>query len=149
MTTIEHVRGRAAEVLRAAAHGRRDAERALVQSEGDGARVALAAVEGLETLSETVAGVREDLPAGLRDVLDLAARASWERLEAAGIRLDGQAGEEVDLARHRVVKTVAAAGRPAGTVASVVTPGVTFQGRRVRDAVVCAVEGKGHGAHRD
>jgi molecular chaperone GrpE (heat shock protein) len=149
MTGIEHVRRRAAEVLRVAAHGRRDAERALQESETDAARVVLAAVEGLETLSETVAGVRGDLPPGLREVLDLAARASWERLEAAGIRLDGQAGESVDLSRHRVVKTVAAPGREAGTVASVVTPGVTFRGRRMRDAVVCAVEGKGHGAHRD
>ena len=46
------------------------------------------------------------------------------------------------------MKTVAA-GRP-GTVAEVITPGVTFAGVRIRDAMVwVAGEGKGHGADRD
>jgi molecular chaperone GrpE (heat shock protein) len=45
-------------------------------------------------------------------------------------------GEAVDLSRHRVVKTVPAGGAAAGTVAAVVAPGVTFNGRRLRDALV-------------
>jgi len=134
---IEQVRHRAAEVLKAASRAHRDAERALGECASDLSQMALAAVEGLETLSEAVAGVQGDLPDSVKSVLDLSARAAWERLEAAGIRLDGRVGETVDLARHRVVKTVA--GRAAGTVASVVTPGVTLHGRRIRDAVVCVV----------
>jgi molecular chaperone GrpE (heat shock protein) len=135
---MEEVRQRAAEVLRAASRAHREAERALDACTSDLSQMALAAVEGLEALSEAVVAVQGDLPESVRAVLDLSARAAWERLEAAGIRLDGRVGEPVDLARHRVVKTVA--GRAPGTVASVVTPGVILHGRRLRDAVVCVVE---------
>jgi molecular chaperone GrpE (heat shock protein) len=140
MERIEHVRRRAAEVLKAASHAGRDARRALDACSQDLSQMALAAVEALETLGDAVSGVQGELAPGVATVLDLSARAAWERLEGAGIRLDGRVGEPVDLARHRVVKTVAG-GLP-GTVASVVTPGVILQGRRIRDAVVCAVDRK-------
>ncbi|HEX6739146.1 MAG TPA: hypothetical protein VF310_12780 [Vicinamibacteria bacterium] len=137
MGGIDQVRRRAAEVLKAASHAHRDARRALDACSRDLSQMALAAVEALETLGDAVSGVEDDLPSAVRGVLELSARAAWERLEAAGIRLDGRPGEPVDLSRHRVVKTVSA-GIP-GTVASVVTPGVTLQGQRIRDAVICAV----------
>jgi molecular chaperone GrpE (heat shock protein) len=136
---IEQVRTRAAEVLKAASRSHREAARALAECAGDLSRMALAAVEGLETLSDAVSGLQGELPGPLQSALDLSARAAWERLEAAGIQLDGRIGEKIDLGRHRVLKTVA--GRAPGTVASVVTPGVTFQGKRIREAAVCAVEG--------
>jgi molecular chaperone GrpE (heat shock protein) len=140
MDHIEEVRGRAAEVLKAASRAQRETQRALDACSSDLSGMALAAVEGLETLSEAVAGVQAELPPGVAAVLDLSARAAWERLEAAGIVLDGTVGEPLDLSRHRVVKT--AAGGTPGTVAAVVTPGVILHGRRIRDAVVCAVEGR-------
>jgi molecular chaperone GrpE (heat shock protein) len=148
MDAIEELRARAAEVLRAASSSRRDSERAQLQSSSDLTRVALAAVEGLEALTDALDGLQAELPDTVRESVRLSARAAWERLEAAGIVLDGRVGEAVDLARHRVMKTVAT-GTP-GTVAAVVTPGVTFAGTRVRDAVVWAVgEREGHGTHRD
>jgi molecular chaperone GrpE (heat shock protein) len=148
MDTIEELRSRAAEVLRAASQGRRDSERARQQSDGDLARVALAAVEGLEALTDTLDSLQAELPESARETVRLSARAAWERLEAAGIVLDGRVGEPVDLVRHRVMKTVAK-GTP-GTVAAVITPGVTFAGTRVRDAMVWAVgEPEAHGTDRD
>jgi molecular chaperone GrpE (heat shock protein) len=136
MDMIEQLRERASEVLRAATAGRREAERAQQQASGDLARLALAAVEALETVADTLEGVQDELPAGVRELVRLSSRAAWERLEAAGIVLDGRAGEPLDLARHRVLKTVA--GGPPGTVAAVITPGVVFAGTRVRDAVVAS-----------
>jgi molecular chaperone GrpE (heat shock protein) len=148
MDTIAELRARAADVLRAVSLGRRDSERARQQSSSDLTRVALAAVEGLEALTEALDGLQAELPESARETLRLSARAAWERLEAAGIALDGRAGEPLDLSRHRVLKTVPR-GTP-GTVAAVVTPGVTFAGARVRDAVVWAVgEPEGHATHRD
>ena len=138
MDALDEVRARAAEVLRAASAGRRESERARQQSSGDLARVALAAVEGLESLTDALDGLADELPAGARELVRISARAAWERLEAAGIVLDGRVGEPVDLTRHRVMKTIAQ-GVP-GRVASVITPGVTFAGARVREAVVWAGE---------
>jgi len=150
MSATEELRARAAEVLRSAADQRRAAERALQQRTDDLARVALAAVEGLETLTDALDGVRDEMPQGVRDLLRLSARAAWERLGAAGIALDGAVGEKVDLARHRVVKTVPPEAGAPGTVASVVTPGLTLGGTRLREALVWVVgERKGHGANRD
>ena len=138
MEGIEQVRSRAAEVLKAASRTQREAQRALDDCAGELSRVVLAAVEGLEALADAVSALQGELPAPVQGALEASARAAWERLEASGIRLDGRIGEAVDLARHRVVKTLA--GHEPGKVASVVTPGVTFQGRRIRDAVVCVGE---------
>jgi len=143
------LRARASEVLRAASAERRAAERARDQSKGDLTRVLRATVEGLEALTDAIEGVQADLPAGVRDVLRLSARAAWERLQGAGVALDGAVGEPLDLARHRVTRTVAGSGRP-GTVAALIAPGVTFEGTRIREAVVGVVgEGKGDGTGRD
>lgn len=137
MDSIEELRARASEVLRAATAERREAERAQRQSHADLARVALAAVEALETLADALDGVRNELPPGVQELVRLSSRAAWERLEGAGIVLDGRAGEPVDLARHRVLKTVA--GGVPGTVAAVIAPGVRFAGSRLRDALVTSV----------
>ena len=145
MDAIEELRARAADVLRAASSSRRDSERARLQSSSDLARVARAAVESLEALTDALDGLGGELPESARELVRLSSRAAWERLEAAGVVLDGRVGEPLDLTRHRVMKTVAQ-GTP-GTVAAVITPGVTFAGARVREAVVWAV-GE-HGSHRD
>ena len=145
----DQLRDRAAEVLRAASAERREAQRAQQQAAGDLSRVVLAAVEGLEALTDALDGVQNELPPALRDLLGLSASAAWERLEGAGVTLDGRVGEPVDLTRHRVAKTVPGEGAP-GSVAAVVTPGVTFNGRRVRDALVwVAGERKVDGKNRD
>jgi molecular chaperone GrpE (heat shock protein) len=61
--------------------------------------------------------------------------AARQRLEQAGIRLDGAPGEPLDLARHRVVKSRrAAVGQP--TVRTVIRSGVTVGDVRVRPAEV-------------
>jgi ABC-type transporter Mla subunit MlaD len=134
MESMQELRERAAEVLRAATAERREAEKVQRQAQADLAGVALAAVEALETLADALDGVQDELPAGVRDLVRLSTRAAWERLEAAGIVLDGRAGEPLDLGRHRVLKTVP--GALPGTVAAVIAPGVRFAGTRVRDAVV-------------
>ena len=141
MDVIEQVRSHAAEALKAEAHAHRDAERALAECTGELSRLALAAVEGLETLSDALSGLQGELPEALRSTLEVSTRAAWERLEAAGLQLDGRIGETLDLTRHRVLKAVA--GGAPGTVAAVVTPGVTFQGRRIREAVVWVIDGAG------
>jgi len=150
MDAIQQLRARAADILRSASASRRDSERAQEKAAGALARVALAAVFGLEALTDALDALQADLPDGAREIVRLSSRAAWERLESAGIVLDGRVGEPLDLARHRVMKTVASAdGRP-GTVSAVITPGVTFDGLRIRDALVWVVgERKGHGADRD
>ena len=79
MDAIEQVRARAADVLRAASASHRDSERARQQSSSDLARVALAAVEGLESLTDALSGLQAELPEGVRDVVHLSARASTSR----------------------------------------------------------------------
>src|SRR5688572_15370283 len=106
MDPIEQLRVRAAEVLRSAAADRREGERALQRCTSDLRRVVLAAVEGLETLADALEGLQAELPPDVRELVRISSQASWERLEAAGIVLDGRQGEPLDLARHRVLKTV-------------------------------------------
>jgi molecular chaperone GrpE (heat shock protein) len=136
MDPLELLRARASEVLRAATAERRAAERERQQARAELGRVALAAVEALETVADTLEGLRDELPANVRELVALSSKAAWERLEAAGITRDGREGEPLDLTRHRVLKTVAGA-RP-GAVAAVLTPGITLGGARLRDAVVSA-----------
>lgn len=150
MSSIEEVRASAATVLREATLARREAERALQDRTNALGRVALAAVEALESLTDALAGLEDDLPEAVRETLRLCARAGWERLEAAGIVLDGRVGEPLDLSRHRVLKQVARPDAPAETVVSVIAPGVTLDGTRVRAAAVWIAAGKeAHGPHRD
>jgi molecular chaperone GrpE (heat shock protein) len=119
-----------AALLRAATLQRREAEKALATATGDVGSVVLAAVESLETLADSIAAL--DVPEALRPTLRITEQAAWERLTAAGVELDGAPGEDVDLARHRVVKE--RGGRD--VVQDVLARGVTFRGRRIRVAMV-------------
>lgn len=96
----------------------------------------LAAVEAQELLSDAVAQYGAELPSQTRRALDLIRQAAVERLERAGISLDGAVGETVDLGRHRIVKAKRRAGLAAPQVAVVVRNGVSVGGARVRDAEV-------------
>jgi molecular chaperone GrpE (heat shock protein) len=150
VSSIEDVRASAATVLRGATLARREAERSLQDRTNTLGRVALAAVEALESVTDALAGLADDLPEGARDTLRLSAHAGWERLEAAGLVLDGRVGEPLDLSRHRVLKEVARPDAAPRTVVSVIVPGVTLGGARVRDAAVWIAAGKeAHGPHRD
>ena len=135
----EQLREKAAEMLRVAVREAREAEQALSLCSADQGALALASVESLETLADTVTAFLPQMPESLRASLDLAIRAAWERLQAVGVERDGVVGEPVDLGRHRVVKSSpgGSAGAPE-IVASVLASGVTFKGRRVRAAAVSA-----------
>ena len=137
LTQADALREKAAEILRAAVRETREAERALSACSADQGALALASVESLETLADTVTAFLPQMPEALRSSLQLAIRASWERLQAAGLERDGAVGEPVDLARHRVIKTAAGASARQ-VVASVLATGILFKGRRVRVATVSA-----------
>ena len=136
--STEALREKAALVLKAAVRETRDAERARSACEADLGALALASTESLETLAETVTAFLPQMPEALRASLEVAIRASWERLQKAGVERDGAVGEPIDLERHRVVKSVGAETRGHEVVVSVLAAGITFKGRRIREAVVSA-----------
>lgn len=148
MPPSDDLREKAASVLRAAAHERREAERALTACTSDLDALATASVESLETLADTVEAFLPQMPDVVRPPLEVSLRAAWERLQAAGIQRDGAVGEAVDLTRHRVVKAMGGDnGRE--VVHGVLAAGITFKGRRIREAVVSTTrKGEAGGAHR-
>jgi molecular chaperone GrpE (heat shock protein) len=142
----DELREKAAEILRAAVREMRDAERALSECSADRGALVLSAVEGLETLADTVSALLPQIPEALRAPLELSIRAAWERLQAAGIERDGVVGEPVDLARHRVIKSSGAGAGGPQVVAAVLAAGITLKGRRVRPAAVSAIREGADGA---
>jgi molecular chaperone GrpE (heat shock protein) len=135
---MEAVRAAAREALSESAQARRESAKARDEARQDLLRLALSAVEGLEALAGTAAGSLDALPPEVRETVGIAEQAAWERLESAGVRLDGEAGEAVDLSRHRVVKRLGRDGDGHDVVAEVVSRGVLFRGTRLRPAVVVA-----------
>ena len=145
----DELREKAAEMLRAAVHEAREAERALSVCAAEQGALVLASVESLETLADTVTAFLPQMPDALRAPLELAIRASWERLQAAGVQRDGVVGEPVDLGRHRVIKSSGGGVGGPEIVACVLASGITFKGRRIRVAAVSASRGEGSdGARR-
>ena len=144
MQQVEQVRTVGAQMLREIVQERRKSERALSRCSQDLTRLVLAGVEGLEMLGDTIEAFGGELTASSRDAVQVATQAAWERLRAAGVGLDGTVGEPVDLVRHRVARTrpVGTEGAPAAVVLAVMSPGITFAGARVREAVVCASRGE-------
>jgi molecular chaperone GrpE (heat shock protein) len=143
----EAARAAAREALRESARARRESTKAGDESREHLLRLALAAVEGLEALAETAAACAEELPQEARETVGVAVLSAWERLAAAGVRLDGEVGEAVDLARHRVVKRLGPSGPGSDVVAEVVSRGALINGTRMRAAAV-AVR-RTNGTHRD
>jgi molecular chaperone GrpE (heat shock protein) len=124
------------EMFRDMARRHRDAAREL-QSRTDGLHhLGLAAVEAHELLADAVAQYGTELSEGARHALELVRQAAVERLERAGVRLDGAVGETLDLSRHRVLKARRRAGVDRPRVATVVRAGVRVDGARVRPAEV-------------
>jgi molecular chaperone GrpE (heat shock protein) len=142
----DDLREKAAEILRAAVRETREAERALSECTADRGALALASVESLETLADTVTALLPQVPEALRAPLELSIRAAWERLQAAGIERDGAVGEPVDLTRHRVIKSSGAGTGGPQVVAAVLAAGITLKGRRVRAAAVSAIREGADGA---
>jgi molecular chaperone GrpE (heat shock protein) len=128
------------EMFREMARLHRDAARDLASQRRALHDLGLAAVEAQELLGDAVEQYGADLPADARRALEIIRLAAVERLERAGVRLDGAAGEALDLARHRVVKARRRPGLAAARVASVVRPGVSVGGARVREAEVVIEE---------
>lgn len=145
---IEAARAAARDALRESVEARRESARARDESRSDLARLAVSAVEGVETLAETASAYLDALPSEAREAVSIAVQSAWERLESAGVSLDGEAGEEVDLGRHRVVKRLGPEGGGNDVVAEVVSRGVLFRGTRVRTAAVVAKREGTDGAHR-
>jgi molecular chaperone GrpE (heat shock protein) len=149
LDSIAHVRSSAAEVLRSAAQARRQADQTLGRRTEELLAVVRAAVESLETLGHTVDAYLPQLDETARQTIHLAGTAAWERLARAGITLDGVVGESVDLTRHRVARRRRSGG-PDGSVLDVLSPGILFQEKRVREALVCVSHGvEGDAANRD
>jgi molecular chaperone GrpE (heat shock protein) len=127
-------RGR--EMFRDMAQRHREAARDLASQRKTLHELGLAAVEAHELLGDAVDQYAEDLPAEAREALDLVRRAARERLERAGLRLDGLAGEALDLSRHRVVKSRRRTGIDGPRVTTVVRGGVLLGETRLRAADV-------------
>lgn len=127
-------RGR--EMFRDMAGRHRDATRDLASQRKALQELALAAVEAHELLGDAVSQYGADLPEDARRALDLVRRSAQERLERAGLRLDGTAGEALDLSRHRVVKTRRRAGLDRPRVTGVMRSGVLLGETRLRVAEV-------------
>ncbi|HEY7410710.1 MAG TPA: hypothetical protein VII13_08220 [Vicinamibacteria bacterium] len=125
MTGEGDAQGRARDLVRAYARDRQALRRDLAEARRERDRALLAAVEGLELLR------------GAAGDEAVAWDAVRERLDSAGVVLDGEAGEEIDLARHRVIQERRVPGRE-GRVVAVVSAGVVLNGRRLREAVVVA-----------
>jgi molecular chaperone GrpE (heat shock protein) len=144
---IEAARAAARDALRESAQARRESAKAGDEAREDLVRLAVSAVEGLETLAETAAGSLDALTPEAREAVGIAVQAAWERLESAGVSLDGEAGEAVDLSRHRVVKRLGPDGGGSDVVAEVVSRGILFKGARVRAAAVVARRTDGANRH--
>ena len=150
LDSLARVRRAAAEVLRSAATDRRQSDQTLGKRTEELLTVVRSAVESLETLGHTVNAYLPQLDERAREAVALADAAARERLARAGITLDGVVGEPLDLARHRVARRRHAAGQPGRRVLDVLSPGVLFQGNRVREAAVCVSQGdEGDAANRD
>lgn len=127
-------RGR--EMFRDMARRHHDATRDLASQRKTLHELALAAVEAHELLGDAVSQYGADLPEDARQALDLVRQAARERLERAGLRLDGAVGETLDLSRHRVLKTRRRAGLDWPRVTTVVRSGVLLGETRLRVAEV-------------
>ena len=144
------VRQRAQDLLRLLAAERKRADASGQRSRSELAAVVLAAVEGIEALTDLVGAVEGGLPEESARALRTAAEGAWERLELAGVARDGAVGEVVDVARHKVVKRRASDSVPPNTVVQVLSPGIVFAKERLRDAaVVVSKREGGHAANRD
>jgi molecular chaperone GrpE (heat shock protein) len=127
-------RGR--EMFRELAQRHRETARDLASHRKSLHELGLAAVEAHELLGDAVAQYGADLPDETRQALDLVRQAAVERLERAGVHMDGAVGETLDLSRHRVLKTRRRAGLDWPRVTTVVRAGVSVDGVRVRAAEV-------------
>jgi hypothetical protein len=145
---VEAALAAARDTLREAAQARRESARERDESRRELIRLVAAAVEGLETLAEVAGAHLPELPEEAQSAVSIAVEGAWERLLSAGVLLDGEAGEAMDLRRHRVVKRLGADGIGNDVVAEVVSRGVVFRGTRVRPAAVVARKEGTDGAHR-
>jgi molecular chaperone GrpE (heat shock protein) len=139
----DDVLDRGREMFREMARRHRDAARDVASRRRALHELGLAAVEAMELLSDAVEQYGADLPADARRELGLVREAALERLERAGVRLDGAVGEALDLSRHRVIKARRRPDVAAPRVAAVVRAGVRVGGDRVRDAEVVVDEPEG------
>jgi molecular chaperone GrpE (heat shock protein) len=113
-------------------------------------RLALASVEALELVADTISGFHGALDANAQQALEGALAAASEKLRQADIEQDGVVGETIEPSKHRVVKSAAPTGRLPNRVTAIWRPGVRFKGQRIRQAEVAAeyVEGI-DGTNRD
>jgi molecular chaperone GrpE (heat shock protein) len=136
----DDVMDRGREMFRELAQRHRDAARDLASHRKSLHELGLAAAEAHELLADAVAQYGADLPDDARQAVDLVRQAAVERLERAGVRLDGAVGEALDLSRHRVLKTRRRAGLDRPRVTTVVRAGISVDGVRVRAAEVVIEE---------
>ena len=143
-------RDRARDLVRSLARERQGVASDLHRCRADLEAAVLAAVEGLEALGGIVEAFAGTLPAEPATAFKTAVRGAWERLETAGVVLDGAVGESLDLSRHRVVKRRVLPEAPPDTIVQVLSPGVVFGKERLREAaVVVAKAEKSDASHRD
>ncbi|HET9317829.1 MAG TPA: hypothetical protein VFQ51_19700 [Vicinamibacteria bacterium] len=131
-------RGR--DMFRELAQRHREAARDLASQRRSLHELGVAAVEAHELMADAVAQYGSDLSDEARHALDLIRQAAVERLERAGVRLDGTAGEALDLSRHHVLKVRRRAGLAGPRVTTVVRAGISVAGARVRPAEVVIEE---------
>lgn len=132
----ESVLERGRELFRSLVTRQRETGRELAERERALRELALAAAEALEMLADTALSCAADLPAESAAAIAAVRTAARGRLGQAGLLFDGTAGEAVDLARHRVVKSRRRPDATRPTVRAVVREGVTIGAVRVRAAEV-------------
>ena len=106
-----------------------------------GDHVVASAVDTLEFLEALADSAVVD--AASAEALANLISASRQRLQLAGVILDGAQGEPFDTKKHLAVKEVAAGPTSHNQVSSVISYGITCNGERIRPArVVVALRGK-------
>ncbi len=136
----DDVLDRGREMFRELARRHRDGARDLASHRKALYELGLAAVEAQELLADAVAQYGAGLSEEARQALDRIREAAIERLERAGVRLDGTEGEALDLSRHHVLKVRRRAGLAGPRVSTVVRAGISVAGARVRPAEVVIEE---------
>lgn len=139
------VLSRARALARQWALERRALEQQLEQATARLDRVAVAAVEALEMFEGLADYAQSESGSDLARALQATVAAAGQRLEDAGIVLDGAAGEVFDPARHQAVHQIGDDDR----IAAVVNRGITCAGRRLRRAQVVTGESQNGRTNRN
>ncbi len=141
MNTVNDLLQNARNYAKAMARERRNLETKSTFDRKTRDEVIMSVVDTLEFL-EALAKAFDSDPSS-SEIINNLISASRERLQLAGVLIDGVQGEPFDTAKHSAVKEVVTEQASQNQILSVTSYGITCNGERIRPArVVVAVRGK-------